>query len=78
MMPLPVVQRHVWLPHIKWIGSVGSNCSWSSRDWWRGVAVNGREKKIIYWKNIPQKQLNKSGMVYLIPLIEKVHRCPIS
>ena len=28
-MTRPVLQRHVWLPHIKWNGTVGSNCSWS-------------------------------------------------
>ena len=36
------------------------------------------KREVILWKNIPQKKLKKSGMVYLIPLVEKVRRCPTS
>ena len=68
----PEVQMHVWLPHIKWIVSVGSNRLLSLWDQKRGIAVDERERNNFVEK-YSSKQLKKSGMDYL-----KKYVCPKS
>ena len=60
MTPQPVLQRYVWLPNKKWIDSVCNNCYEISG----GGVLLMEEREIILWKNTPQKQLKRYGMVW--------------